>query len=325
MTKILLLRLSSIGDIVLTTPVVRCLKQQTGAEIHFLTKQAFQSVLEPNPYLDRLHFFQKKLDEVLPVLRQERFDWIIDLHGNWRTWRIKWALRRPARTFNKLNLEKWLLVRFGINWLPDRHIVDRYLETVAHLGVQYDGHGLDYFIPAAAEVNPAEVHPILENGNFVVFNIGANHATKRLPDDQITAICRAMERPVVLLGGKAEMPAGERIAAAAGNRVVDCCGRLSLHQSASMIRQSAQVISHDSGLMHIAAALGKDIISVWGNTVPAFGMYPKYPDGVDGNTSMEVAGLPCRPCSKIGYTQCPKGHFKCMREQDISAILAAVK
>ena len=320
MKKILIIRFSSIGDIVLTTPVVRCLKKQTGAEVHYLTKQAFQAVLSANPYIDKVWTFGKEVTEVLPQLRAEGFDVVIDLHRNLRSLRVRfalWGVRSYA--FNKLNFEKWLMVNWKINRLPNRHIVDRYLDTVRPLGVENDGAGLDYFIPAEAEVDaeaflkerlPAHLSAL----PYVAFVTGAAHATKRMPEAKIIAVCRLLQQPVVLLGGPDETESGARIASAAGPHVINACGALKLNQSASMVRQAAKVISHDTGLMHIAAALGKDIVSVWGNTIPAFGMYPYYPVGVNRNTNVEVPGLSCRPCSKIGFQQCPKGHFRCMNE-----------
>jgi len=323
--KILLLRFSSIGDIVLTTPVARCLKQQLGAEVHFLTKRAFSTLLEPNPHVDRVFGFEKKLSEVVPALRRERYDWVLDLHHNLRSARVKWALGRPSRSFDKLNLEKWLLVHAGLDWLPDRHIVHRYIATAEHLGVRYDGLGLDYFIPETEEVDVRVLAPGVAPGGYVAFAIGANHATKQLPVEKIAELCRRIPMPVLLLGGKAEVAAGKQIAAASGPHVYDLCGRLSLHQSASVVRQAAKVATHDTGLMHVAAAFRKPIVSVWGNTVPKFGMYPFYPDGMAANTTFEVPDLPCRPCSKIGYERCPKGHFRCMNGQDIAAIAEALK
>lgn len=322
--KILLLRFSSIGDIVLTTPVARCLRQQLGAEVHYLTKSAFAPILTPNPHVDRVFSVEKKLADVLPALRRERYDWVLDLHHNLRSARVKWALARPARAFDKLNLEKWLLVNTGLDRLPDRHIVHRYLDTVTHLGVRYDGQGLDYFIPEGEEVNVADLSPLLAPDNYIAFAIGANHATKRLPEAKIADVCRRLDAPVLLLGGKAEAAEGDRIAAAAGPHVVNACGRLSLHQSASAVRQAGRVVTHDTGLMHIAAAFHKPIVSIWGNTVPRFGMYPFYPDGMDRNTIFEVQGLSCRPCSKIGHERCPKGHFRCMNDLDAAAIALAL-
>lgn len=315
--KILIIRFSSIGDIVLTTPVVRCLKQQLQAEVHFLTKKAFQGVLSAHPGISKVYAIEKKVGEVLSQLRGESYDYIIDLHHNLRSWQVKWALRGvPSSSFDKLNFEKWLLVRLGINRLPAAHIVDRYLAAAAPLGVSNDGGGLDYFIPADQELDAAawlRAAGIAEPLPYIAFVTGAAHATKRLPAEQIAAICRQIKLPVVLLGGPDESETGDFIAGRAGAHVVNACGKLKLHQSASMVRQASQVITHDTGLMHVAAAFQKDIISIWGNTVPEFGMYPYYPQGIDRNTTVEVKGLTCRPCSKIGYDTCPKGHFQCMR------------
>ena len=322
--KILILRFSSIGDVILTTPVLRCLKQQAGAEVHFLTKRQFEPILTPNPNVDRVFSFQKDIYKILPKLKKEHYDWVIDLHHNLRSLQVKLALNQPSRSFDKLNFEKWWLVHTGIDLLPDVHIVHRYLDTISHLGVEYDGQGLDYFIPPDEEVNLARVSPNLESGSYVAFAIGATHATKRLPPDKIAAVCKNLRTPVVLLGGKSEAEAGGLIASEAGAHVINLCGQLSLHQSASVVRQAAKVATHDTGMMHIAAAFQREIVSIWGNTIPKFGMYPFYPDGMDRNTTIEISGLKCRPCSKIGYAQCPKKHFRCMNALDIAQICSAL-
>ena len=323
--KILLLRFSSIGDIVLTTPVARCLHEQLGAEVHYLTKQAFAPILTANPHVARVFSFQKEATAVLPALQKERYDWVIDLHHNLRSLRVKWALGRPTRAFDKLNFEKWLLVNLKIDRLPEVHIVQRYLATVQHLGVAYDDQGLDYFIPATEEVPVQSLSPLLTDGHFTAFVVGAAHATKQLPLAKAVAICRELAQPVALLGGPDDRTLGQAIAAGAGPHVVNLCGQLRLHQSASVLRQSARVLSPDTGLMHIAAALRKPIVVVWGSTVPRFGMYPFYPTGMARHTSMEVPGLSCRPCSKLGYPACPRGHFRCMQDQSDAGIRMALE
>lgn len=333
--KILIIRFSSIGDIVLTTPVIRCLKQQLGAEIHYLTKKSFQAVLAANPYVDKLITIQKEVIEVIPDLKNEHYDYVIDLHHNLRSWRVKRALGAKSFSFNKINFKKWLIVNLKINRLPKVHIVDRYLATIKSLGVVNDGKGLDYFIPEsealavgseqfAALINtqqsavdrPIEStpQPLNPSTKFIAFVIGAAHATKRLPTEKIISICNEIQHPIILLGGPEDAERGEQIAKAAGSHVINACGKLKLNQSASLVRQAWRVVTHDTGLMHIAAAFNKDIISVWGNTIPEFGMYPYDPQGENKNITLEVNNLPCRPCSKIGYDQCPKGHFRCMRE-----------
>jgi ADP-heptose:LPS heptosyltransferase len=334
--KVLIIRFSSIGDIVLTTPVIRCVKQQTDLEVHFLTKHSFASVLKDNPHLDRLWTIKKDINELKDSLLRENFKYILDLHGNLRTRELKTRLAlnailhlrpRPTTSTNpKLNFEKFLLTRFGQNRMPNTHIVDRYLHTSRHLGVKNDGKGLDYFIAPGDEVDLA--------GNglpevYVAFVIGAAHATKRLREPQMLDLCQRLPLPVILLGGPAEKEIGARIAAAAdaGETVYNACGHFNLGGSASLVRQANIVVTHDTGLMHVAAAFRKPIISVWGNTVPDLGMYPYLPglEALEKERRQEVVGLSCRPCSKIGYQECPKGHFRCIMDQDLAAIAAAVR
>lgn len=332
--KILILRFSSIGDIVLTTPVVRCLKQQLpGARVHYAVKEAFLPVIRANPHIDQFHVFRGELREFIRELRKEKFDFIVDLHNNQRTLLIKTLLQVPSASFPKLNLRKWLLVRFKWNLLPDVHIVDRYFRAVRKLKVKNDGKGLDYFIPAGEEIgteslwtgtpsrHPGDGTESLQTGmesllpGYTAIVVGAKHRTKAIPEHRIIALCRQSQRPVVLLGGPEDRETGERIAAGFDHeKVVNACGSYSINGSASLIRQAGLVITPDTGLMHIAAAFRKKIISVWGNTVPEFGMYPYLPEGEESPAILEVKGLPCRPCSKLGYEQCPKGHFKCMEE-----------
>lgn len=313
--KILIIRFSSIGDIVLTTPVIRCLKQQIdGAEIHYLTKKSFASILDSNPYVDKLHLLSGTLSTTIKELEAENFDYIIDLHNNLRTRLIKLQLDVKARSFDKLNLKKFLLVNFKVNILPAKHIVDRYLDTVAFLDVKNDGQGLDYFFSGQHELESLlpDTHQ-----KYIGLVIGAQHATKRLPVHKLIEICKTVSQPVVLLGGKEDAARGEEIRQGSPHNVFNGCGKYSLEQSAVLVKNAQQIISHDTGLMHIAAAFDKPIISVWGNTVPEFGMYPYK---VSRHQILEVKGLKCRPCSKIGYKKCPLGHFKCMNEQKTDSI-----
>ena len=141
--KILVLRFSSIGDIVLTSPVLRCLKQQIqGAEIHFLTKKKFFGLVEHNPHISKIFTFESAIDPVLKNLKAENYDLILDLHQNIRSFYVKLMLGKPAIGFDKLNIEKWFYVRWNWNRMPDLHIVDRYLQAVRVLGVRDDQGGL---------------------------------------------------------------------------------------------------------------------------------------------------------------------------------------
>ena len=324
MKKILIIRFSSIGDIVLTTPVVRCLKQQLkDSEIHFLTKEQFVPIVKANPYIDKVHFIKNDLKQILPQLKSENFDFIVDLHKNFRSVFVKLKLRKSSKTFHKLNIKKWLLVNFKINLLPEIHIVDRYFKAVKFLGVKNDGKGLDYFIPENEKVNISELPSTHQNG-FIGFVIGGKHNTKMFPVEKIISVCKKINTPVVLLGGYEDIKTGEYIKKSVGDKIYNACGKYSINQSASLVWQAEKIITNDTGLMHIAAAFKKLIVSIWGNTVPAFGMYPYLPESEKNKSVIvEVKNLRCRPCSKLGYKKCPKGHFNCMQKINEEKIIAS--
>ena len=325
--KILVIRFSSIGDVVLTTPVPRALKVQLDAEVHYCTKQQYASIVAHNPYVDRVVTLNEGLSELVPRLRAERYDYVIDLHHNLRTALIKRKLGVESHSFRKLNVEKWLMVNLKIDRLPNVHIVDRYIETLQPLGVKMDTLGLDYFIPEKDEVERSWL-PKTHRKEYVAYAIGAQHETKKLPVERMIELCDRINKPIVLLGDKNDYENGERIARffarddqdddqesalAEMNKqaiIYNACGKFNLNQSASLVRQAAYVFTHDTGLMHVAAAFKKRIFCIWGNTIPRFGMYPYR----TAFTVLENHRLSCRPCSKIGYSKCPQGHFKCMRD-----------
>jgi ADP-heptose:LPS heptosyltransferase len=290
------------------------LKKQLNAEVHFLTKSAYVSLLKNNPYIDSVYQIDASINEVIGDLKKENYDYVIDLHNNLRTQILKFKLGVPSRSFNKLNMEKFMLTTFKMDSIPKVHIVDRYLDTVLHLGIKNDNEGLDFFLSAKDEVD-VSCFP----NNYTAFVIGGQHATKILPTKKIISIIKNIDKPVLLIGGPEDGYRGEEIAKAC-DKVVNTCGKYSVLASASLIKQAEMVITHDTGMMHIAAAFGQKIYSVWGNTVPEFGMYPYKASA--SSKRIEVQNLSCRPCSKIGYSKCPKGHFKCMQEIDENLFLS---
>lgn len=318
--KILVIRFSSIGDIVLTSPVVRCLKNQVkDAEIHFVTKQKFASILSSSPYIHKVHLFTDNLTKVIEELKKQKFDYIVDLHHNFRSGRIKRNLKTQSWSVNKLNWQKFLMIRFKINHLPNKHIVDRYMETVVPLGVTNDGKGLDFFISNENEFHIKDLPAPFQKG-YVAFVIAGTYTTKKLPLDKISEICQKIDFPVILLGGKKEYDEGERVLSQSKGNVLNYAGKISLNQSASLVKNARLVLTNDTGLMHIASAFHKKILSFWGNTVPDFGMVPYQPD--DNSKLLEVKNLKCRPCSKLGHQKCPKKHFKCMNEINVEDAIA---
>jgi ADP-heptose:LPS heptosyltransferase len=314
--KVLVIRFSSIGDIVLTSPVIRAFHEQIGAEVYVITKDIFADIYRNNPHVHKVITIKSSVAEARGELESVQFDFVADLHHNLRSAQVKKMCKAPSASFPKLNIEKFLYVKLGINRMPDVHIVDRYFQTVKSLGVKNDGKGLEYFIAPANEVDLSSLPASYRNG-YVAVTAGAKFATKELPFEKMVQIIRSLNRPVILLGGKDDIAKGEKVTAACGDIVFNACGKYNLDQTASLLRQSKMVISHDTGMMHIAAAFKKKIYSVWGNTVPDFGMYPYLPG--EGSRIIEVKGLRCRPCSKLGYAECPLGHFKCMNDIPVEA------
>ncbi|MFY7898937.1 MAG: glycosyltransferase family 9 protein, partial [Chitinophagaceae bacterium] len=242
--KILVIRFSSIGDIVLTTPVFRCMHQQLPqAQIHFLTKKSFKAVTEHNPYIHQFHYFDGNLSATIAVLKQENFDVIIDLHKNFRTFKIKKSLKATAYTYKKLSWQKFLLTKLGINVMPKRHITQRCLDTLQPLGVKDDGKGLDYFIAKNEQVGFSDL-PIGHAFGYIAIVIGASYATKKLPIPKLQELCTAINHPIILVGGKEDAEEGAAIAAINPDKIYNACGKFSLNESASLVQQSKLVIAH---------------------------------------------------------------------------------
>jgi heptosyltransferase-2 len=329
--KVLVIRFSSIGDIVLTTPVLRCLKQQRpDVEIHYLTKHAYKNLLSQNPYISKLHYLHDELDDVIEPLKAEKYDYIIDLHNNLRTMRVKKALNVQSYSFRKLNVQKWLLTNMRLNLMPDMSIVDRYLETVKPLKVNNDGKGLDYYLPTDQHLTNNDI-PMSHWGGYVGCVIGGSCGTKQLPLEQWKKFCDRIPYPVMLMGGPEDREDGNEIAAQDPIKIYNSCGKFNLNESAELVKIARVIVSNDTGLMHVAAAYQKPIVSLWGNTSPDMGMFPYY--GYNNlkeriapqSIIVENKALGCHPCSKIGYARCPKKHFKCMNDLDMMVVSNAVQ
>lgn len=266
-------------------------------ELHYLTKASFRELVIHNPHIDKVWTFKEDLDEVIPELKQVSFDHVLDLHKNLRTARVKRALSGvPSSSFDKLNLAKWLVVNLNIDRLPDKHIVDRYREAAKPLGIQEDGKGLDYFFPEDWESKTSTYG--LEHKGYIAWVVGAAHRGKRWSIEKQASVLSALEVPVVLLGGPDDAEIGRALFESRPDGILDLCGKTDLHTSADIIRHARLVVSPDTGMMHVAAALGTPIISIWGCTHPKFGMYPYRP--VKGSVIIQPEGLRRRPCSKLG-------------------------
>jgi ADP-heptose:LPS heptosyltransferase len=315
--KILVIRFSSMGDIIYTTPVVRCLKKQIpNAEVHFLTKPAFKYIYDNNPYVDKLLLLKPSLTDTINEIKAEQYDHIVDLHNNLRTTLIKLRTGIKSSTYKKQPIKKWLSLKFKLKLIAPTHLVDRYLEATKALGIVNDGKPIDYYVKAEHQLD--KLLPASHQNRYITFIIGATHFTKRMPNEKIISICRQLKLPIVLLGGNDVKANGDVIADAVGTSVYNACGKTSLDESVFLVSKAESIIGFDTGLTHIAEAFNKPIVSIWGGTVPELlGVQPYMVKDV------LVAGieLDCRPCSKFGLEKCPLGHFKCMNDMPVGGII----
>lgn len=278
-----------------------------------MTKPAYVPLVAHNPNVDQVAVLDGSLVSLALKLARLGPDLLVDLHDSVRS-RLLSALLFWVRTVrtDKGSGEREHMVQTK-DLVPLPHMAERHLQAVARLGAEDDGLGLDFFLPQGMEL-PSGLVPFFENYEYEAVGIGGQHFTKRLPEHKLVELLRHIHRPVVLLGGPGDADLGSRLAgtlALEGRwNVVNACGKLSLLQTGLVIRHATGVHSHDTGTMHMAAALGRPLAVVWGSTVPQFGMYPFRAPHV----SREVF-LPCRPCHKHGREACPLGHFRCMNDQ----------
>ena len=321
--KVLLIRFSSIGDIILTTPLIRALREQlSGVEIHYLTKEKYLPVLAENPYLDRILTIDKKVAEIRDELRNAGYDYVLDLHHNFRSSQVRSLVKAPSAVFQKVSLRKWIFATFRWNTLPEVHVVDRYMDVAQPLGVQTDAAGLDYFLGPMDEVLP-EALPASYREGAVAVVIGGQHPGKLYPEDYTATLCRLLNQPVILLGGPEDYARGECIREAGGAQVYNACGAFSLNQSIALLRNASCVVTNDTGLMHAAAALQKRVISLWGATVPEFGMAPYRPG--PGSQILEPSCACHRPYSKLGNKVFYKRAYDCWDGLEPEVVAAAVR
>lgn len=321
--KILVIRLSSIGDIVLTSPILRSLRHCfPHARIHFLTKRAYEPLLSHNPHLDHLHLFDGDLAATHRELQAQEFDQLIDLHCSIRSRILKLRLRIPSTSYSKDRWPVLLYAKFKVGKLPQVHTVERYERAILPLGCALDGGGLEFYLsPEARNMATDLVRDSFSEPPIAVV-LGGNYFTKRWPREYFVDLLNALGLPAILLGGKPEQEDAAWIAPRLAVPCLNAVARYDLMRSAALLEPCRYVIAHDTGLMHIATALGLKVYSIWGNTVPELGFSPY--QAVE-SVMIENKGLSCRPCTKLGHAKCPKGHFKCMMEITPARVLDVIR
>tara|TARA_B100001250_G_scaffold154515_1_gene132756 strand:+ start:1413 stop:2372 length:960 start_codon:yes stop_codon:yes gene_type:complete len=310
--KILVIRLSSIGDIVLTTPVIRCLKLQLNAEVDFLTKSRYKQILVSNPNINRILVFGEVSNE---SLRSHNYDYVIDLQNNFRTLMMRLSLQFKSYAFPKNNFKRLLLIFFGLNILND-HIVDRYFKAVQRLNVYNDNEGVDYI------TTPVSNKGFDLGQDYICWSLGGSYENKKLSYKQIFNTISKLKTPVLLIGGLAEKEISKKILNNINRKnVFDLCGEISIDESAYYMQKSKLNLTNDTGMMHIASAFNVPIISFWGCTRPELGFAPYLPNASSVNI---ITSKSKRPCSKHGQ-HCKIQANGCIKEIDDGVIFKTIE
>ena len=319
--KVLVIRLSSIGDIVLTSPVLRSIKNQTNAKIDFLTKEKYAHVIKNNPHVQNVF----TINEIVDNFKKKDYDLIIDLQKNFKSFFLSLLLKKRFSTkyvsYNKKNIKKWVLINFKKNFIEKEHLIDRYFHQLGKYNIQNDYEGLDYFIPSSINIKSFPKKLPLEK-NFFAWILGGTYKYKKLSKNQIENVCSRISVPIFFLGGDLEKETGDEICKNLNKpNIYNLCGRLSLDQSAYILKKSSLVLTNDTGLMHIASAFTKKIISFWGCTKPSLGMYPYKPHP---KSIQIIDKTSTSPCSKLG-NKCRQKNKGCINNITAEEILIAIK
>lgn len=334
--NIVIIRFSSFGDIILTTPLIRALRTNfPEARIDFIVKQEFAELLQTNPHLTTVYPYRKEsgvqgLLLLAQQLRRNHYDLCVDIHTNFRSHLVR-CLIRPTytTTWAKHLLKRLLLVKAGINrYSRIIQVPDRYLNSVASFGVVNDGQGLEIFPTLAHETR---VQAILEQEHLaeqdlaIGFGAVAAHPLKQWPLEKFLQLGQQLvqrhQARILLFGGPADVDQVREIAKDLPNNPIMLCGKLSLLESAAALKRCAVFVGNDTGTVHLAAAMKCPIVVLFGPTVEEFGFYP-----YTANATVISTSLPCRPCTHTGKGQCKIQEIHaCMERIGVEEVITAVE
>lgn len=335
--KTLVIRFSSIGDIVLSSPLLRVLRAKfPKGQIDYVARKEYAELVKYNHNLNYTYEFDAQSGfEALRALKKkvkaEQYDLIIDIHDSLRSKYLRGNRSVPSVIVNKRIIERTMLVKFKKNLYSSIvPVADRYVETVKSLGIENDGKGLELHIPDEILFGVSGKIARLQLNKFetsIALCPGSKHFTKQWPAERYAElgarIAQKNDAQVLVFGGKEDAAVCARVAGhinqtVGAERATDFCGQFSLLETAAAMEYCDVVVTNDSGLMHIAIAMKKKLIAIAGSTVREFGFFPTIKEGV----MLERHGLYCRPCSHIGRKQCPEGHFRCMNEIGVDEVFA---
>jgi lipopolysaccharide heptosyltransferase II len=326
--RILIIRLSSMGDIILSTALVRMLRNKfPKATIDFLCAKQFSEIFAHNPHLNTVLKYDKdKSSSDIISWRNEyikqngKYDILIDLQNNLRSKIFRGGIYEDSYEIKKNRFRKLGLVFFKRRFGQFKQIPEIYMEAFKSLEVKDDGIGLELWLKNDGNEYP---HNRFEKKKYrkIAFAPGAHHFTKRWPPEKFVRLIfmvkeRYKQTEIVLVGGKADKAITDVILAKTDMNVIDCTSSASILKTAEVIDECDLLITNDTGVMHIAAARQVPIIAIFGSTTADFGFTP-----FRSQFKIVEEELACRPCTHIGRSDCPKNHFKCMMEIEPERVL----
>jgi lipopolysaccharide heptosyltransferase II len=327
--NVLAVRFSSIGDVLLTTPLLRAIRRRyPHSRITVLTRPAYAPLLSDNPHVNQVLEASPNtpLTDLARQLRAERYSHLLDLHDSIRSRLLRLMVPGRWSTYPKHRLARSVLIYTKRNTYRDRRpVAERYFDAARGLGVAPDGDRPDFFLSPDAERETATwlARAGLTNGRMLALAPGAAHATKRWPAEYWRVLVgRLLEQGfgVTIVGGSGDAALGDSLAATeAGGRVVNAAGQLGLQGTGAVLRRAMALVSGDTGVMHMAAAVGTPVVALFGPTVQPFGFFP-----YTRRSEVVELGLPCRPCSSKGGPRCPLGHHRCLRDITPEAVHQAL-
>jgi heptosyltransferase-2 len=307
-SKVLIIRLSSIGDIVLTSALVRSIYDAGYTNIDFLTKPNYEEVAKAIPQISEVLTTTNSIINTAKILKARKYDLIIDLQHKLYTVGLRFLMwQSNFYVWQKKSLQKQLFVWTKNQcFLPKENMVESYFNSINTFNISYDRQYTDFLIDKDKILLPINLPD-----KYHVWVMGATHFTKRMPISEVEKIMHSFEIPTVLIGGDDVIADAERLHKSLPKFTINLCGKTNITTSAYIMKNAVCTYTQDTGMMHIAAALGCNIVSFWGGTSPKLGFKPLQKNG-NTITCIAKENLACRPCSKYGRSNCPKGHLECM-------------
>jgi lipopolysaccharide heptosyltransferase II len=328
--NILAVRFSSIGDVLLTTPLLRAIRRRyPAARITVLTKQFNVPLLSHNPHLDRVIGLSREqpLSSLAAELRAQRFTHQLDLHDNLRSRMLRVLIPGRWSTYPKHRVARAVLIYTKKDRYRDRRpVAERYFSAARDLDVVPDGQPPEFYLAPEAVRKVSDwlaSAGLARNRSMVAVAPGAAHATKRWPLEHWRMLLRRIADSgldAVIVGGPDDAQLGEILASSGESRVRNAAGLFGLQETGAVLQRAAALVSSDTGVMHMATAVGTPAVALFGPTVKAFGFFP-----YTARAEVVELALSCRPCSSKGSSRCPLGHHRCMVEIQADTVYGALR